>query len=212
MTDIVERLRNDACQGDLLDEAADEIERLQHMQANLHSHIKRLEDENSGLRKENAIHASNALAAIDDYNDALAENARLKAGTTEPTNKRDRYYQRKSHRDQHEGIEALKAEAAKLREALEKIMGLETRSWQTADEIARAALQKEGGMMVDSNSTPPPWECPSIKPPKEWELGYKAGYRAALEEAAKVAERMEPDNCCGNIADAIRALKVSATS
>jgi predicted nuclease with TOPRIM domain len=85
-TDIVERLRegvdhdpDDVPRAEaLMDEAADEIERLQHMQANLHGHIKRLEDENSKLRKESAIHASNTLAAIDDYNDALAENAKLR--------------------------------------------------------------------------------------------------------------------------------------
>lgn len=42
-----------------------EIERLEHMQANLHGHIKRLEDENSKLRAE-IERSHNAILQRDD--------------------------------------------------------------------------------------------------------------------------------------------------
>ena len=85
MTDIVERLRDaqecvehsdwdnviDRMEGDLAAEAADEIERLrergdwlEHMNDNLHSHIKRLEDINLGLERENAKLMEAALAFV----------------------------------------------------------------------------------------------------------------------------------------------------
>jgi cell division protein FtsB len=53
-----------------------EIERLEHMQANLHGHIKRLEDENTKLRERLRFDDEEPYAQIDSLR---AENAKLKA-------------------------------------------------------------------------------------------------------------------------------------